>query len=58
MLVHGVISITHHNILIKHKKITSSHPEEPQGIQSPNIAKVRVDGSNPFARSSFSNNYS
>ena len=43
-----------HRLLIFNENRTSRHGEETAGSDNHNLAKVGVEGSNPFARSSFS----
>jgi hypothetical protein len=53
MLGHDNGSINRLKSLINKGKYISSYLEEFPGIRAAHIAKVRVDGSNPFARSRF-----
>ena len=53
MLGHDNGSINRLKPLINKAKVISSHLGEFPGIAATLIAKVRVDGSNPFARSNF-----
>ena len=58
MIEHHAASINRRKSLIKKEKYNSVYPWEFPGMPAALVAKVRVDGSNPFARSKFSNTIS
>ena len=55
MIEHHAASIKRRKSLIKNEKYHSVYPWEFPGMTAALVAKVRVDGSNPFARSNFIN---
>ena len=55
MIEHHAVSINRRKSLFKNEKSNSVHRWEFPGMTAALVAKVRVDGSNPFARSRFIN---